>query len=92
VGRAAPCTPIYRRPDSDDVFRALVLKVFATEVKKLPLKARSVKMALRLIIQWKRKKWYQNQEQWIDTNWMDVENARRYFPKFTYREIWVRCE
>ena len=52
----------------------------------------SVKMALRLIIQWKRKKWYQDQEQWIDTNWMDVENARRHFPKFTYREVWVRCE
>ena len=52
----------------------------------------SVKMALRLIIQWKRKKWYQSQEQWIDTKWMDVENARRHFPEFTYREVWVRCE
>jgi hypothetical protein len=40
-----------------------------------------VNMALRLIIQWKRKKWYQGQEQWIDTNWMDVENARRHFPE-----------
>jgi hypothetical protein len=40
----------------------------------------SVKMALRLIIQWKRTKWYQGQEQWIDTYWMDVENARRHFP------------
>jgi hypothetical protein len=52
----------------------------------------SVNMALRLIIQWKRKKWYQGQEQWIDTNWMDVEIARRHFPTFTYREVWVRCE
>jgi hypothetical protein len=49
-------------------------------------------MPFKLIIQWKRKKWYQAQEQWIDTNWMDVENARRHFPKFTYREVWVRCE
>jgi hypothetical protein len=31
---------IYRRPDNDDVFRELVVKVFATEVKILTLKRR----------------------------------------------------
>jgi hypothetical protein len=49
-------------------------------------------MQLRLIIQWKRKRWYENRELWVDTNWKDVENARRHFPQFTYREVWVRCE
>jgi hypothetical protein len=64
---------------------------YLPEVKRLTLK-QECEVALRIIIQWKHKKWYQGQEQWIDTNWTNVESARRHFPKFTYREVWVRCE
>jgi hypothetical protein len=64
---------------------------YLPEVERLTLK-QECEVALRLIVQRKCKKWFQSQGKWIDTSWTDVESARRHFPKFTYREVWVRCE